>query len=135
MQAELQEIFPILEESSGKMKELIVKLDKDTEVADVVRKNVTKDEAEAKVIYFLSNFSLKKKSKKKYVPQVKAAETQEIADDATKDLEIAMPALRSAQEALKGLNKNDINELKSFQVPPKLVQFVMEPVCLLLGAK
>lgn len=46
-----------------------------------------------------------------------------------------MPALRSAQEALKGLNKNDINELKSFQVPPKLVQFVMEPVCLLLGAK
>lgn len=50
MQAELQDIFPILEESSGKMKELIVKLDKDTEVADVVRKNVTKDEAEAKVI-------------------------------------------------------------------------------------
>lgn len=63
MQAELQEIFPILEESSGKMKELIVKLDKDTEVADVVRKNVTKDEAEAKVIYFLSNFSLEKKIK------------------------------------------------------------------------
>lgn len=53
MQAELQDIFPILEESSSKMKELIVKLDKDTEVADVVRKNVTKDEAEAKVIYFL----------------------------------------------------------------------------------
>lgn len=71
----------------------------------------------------------------KLVHQIKAAETQEIADDATKDLEIAMPALRSAQEALKGLNKNDINELKSFQVPPKLVQFVMEPVCLLLGAK
>lgn len=46
-----------------------------------------------------------------------------------------MPAMEAAQNALKALNKADINELKAFQKPPPLVRFVMEPVCILLGAK
>lgn len=46
-----------------------------------------------------------------------------------------MPAMEAAQNALKALNKADINELKAFQKPPALVRFVMEPVCILLGAK
>ncbi len=46
-----------------------------------------------------------------------------------------MPVLRAAFDALKALNKNDINEIKAFQKPPKLVQFVMEAVCILLNAK
>lgn len=66
---------------------------------------------------------------------MKAAETQALADDAQKDLDTAMPAMDAAVKALESLNKNDINELKVFQKPPVLVQFVMESVCLLLGSK
>lgn len=55
--------------------------------------------------------------------------------EARKDLEAALPALEEAQNALAALNKNDINEIKVFNKPPKLVQFVMEAVCLLLGEK
>lgn len=114
MGEELKQFVPILEEKSRNMKDLLTKLDKDNVIAEGVKRSVGKDEAEAKV---------------------KAAETQEIADEAAKDLEIVMPTLQAAQDALKALNKNDINELRVFQKPPKLVQFVMEAVLILLGAK
>lgn len=74
----------------------------------------------------LSNLSLS---------QVKAEEVKEIADEAKADLALAMPAMEAAQNALKALNKADINELKAFVKPPTLVRFVMEPVCILLGGK
>jgi dynein heavy chain, axonemal len=114
MEEELQKLVPVLEEQSRNMKELLAKLDKDNAMADVVKKSVMKDEAEAKI---------------------KASLTQEIADDAERDLELAMPAFRTAQDALKAINKNDVTELRVFQRPPRLVQFVMESVCILLGAK
>ena len=114
MGEELARMIPILEEKSKNMKELLAALDKDKTTAEHVKRSVSRDEAEAKI---------------------KATETQEIADEAAKDLEIAMPALRAAQDALKALNKNDINELRVFQKPPKLVQFVMEAVLILLGQK
>ncbi|XP_055549943.1 dynein axonemal heavy chain 6 [Wyeomyia smithii] len=114
MGEELKQFVPILEEKSRNMKDLLAKLDKDNTIAEGVKRSVAKDEAEAKI---------------------KAAETQEIADEAARDLEIVMPTLKAAQDALKALNKNDINELRVFQKPPKLVQFVMEAVLILLGAK
>lgn len=58
-----------------------------------------------------------------------------IADDAQADLDTAMPALIAAEEALKSLNKTDINELRVFVKPPQLVQVVMEAVCILLNVK
>ncbi|XP_058822007.1 dynein axonemal heavy chain 6 [Topomyia yanbarensis] len=114
MGEELKQFVPILEEKSRNMKELLAKLDKDNTIAEGVKRSVGKDEAEAKM---------------------KAAETQEIADEAAKDLETVMPTLKAAQDALKALNKNDINELRVFQKPPRLVQFVMEAVLILLGSK
>uniref|UniRef100_A0A182FSK0 AAA+ ATPase domain-containing protein n=1 Tax=Anopheles albimanus TaxID=7167 RepID=A0A182FSK0_ANOAL len=114
MGEELKKFVPILEEKTKNMNELVAKLNKDSAMAKNVEHSVAKDEAEAKA---------------------KAAETQEIADEAAKDLEIVLPTLQAAQDALKSLNKNDINELRVFQKPPKLVQFVMEAVCILLGAK
>ena len=58
-----------------------------------------------------------------------------VADDAKADLEEAMPALNSAMDSLKALNKNDITEIKSFAKPPPLVQMTMEAVCILKGEK
>lgn len=70
-----------------------------------------------------------------YLLQIKAEEVKAIADEAKADLALAMPAMEAAQNALKALNKADINELKAFQKPPALVRFVMEPICILFNAK
>ena len=114
MQKELEVMVPELDEKSATMKSLLDRLAVDTKMADQVKEGVMRDEANAKE---------------------KAAVCEAMAEDANKDLEIAMPALKEAEDALKGLTKADINELKSFTTPPALVQFVMEAVCILLGAK
>ena len=62
------------------------------------------------------------------VASVKAEETQLIADDAQKDLNLALPFLRSAQKALNALDKSDIAEIKVFANPPDMVMTVMETV-------
>ncbi|XP_043065698.2 dynein axonemal heavy chain 6 [Drosophila bipectinata] len=114
MGKELEVMVPQLDEKSALMKSLVDNLTKETKQADAVKQSVMEDETNAKE---------------------KAAVAQAISEDASKDLEIAMPALREAEDALKGLTKADINELKSFTTPPALVQFCMEAVCILLGAK
>lgn len=114
MQKELKVLSPELEAQSQAMKNMLNKLEIDTKAADDVKRSVTEDETAAKE---------------------KAAGCQAIADDANKDLEIAMPALKAADDALRSLNKADINEIKAFTTPPQLVQFVLEAVCILLGAK
>lgn len=67
--------------------------------------------------------------------RVKAEETQAIADDAQRDLDQALPALESANQALRSLDKADISEIKVFTKPPALVMTVMESVCILLDCK
>jgi len=67
--------------------------------------------------------------------KMKASAAQEIAEDAQRDLTLAMPAMEAAKAALESLNKNDINELRMLSKPHKLVQTVMEAVCLLLAKK
>lgn len=114
MGKELEVMVPQLDEKSAMMKKLVDNLTKETKQADAVKQAVLEDEINAKE---------------------KAAIAQAISEDASKDLETAMPALRDSEEALKGLTKADINELKSFTTPPALVQFCMEAVCILLGAK
>uniref|UniRef100_A0A1B0FG22 AAA+ ATPase domain-containing protein n=1 Tax=Glossina morsitans morsitans TaxID=37546 RepID=A0A1B0FG22_GLOMM len=114
MQRELEIMVPELDEKSATMKQLLEKLAVESKQADQVKEAVLRDEVAAKE---------------------KAESCKAMSDEANKDLEIAMPALRDAEDALKGLSKADINELKSFTTPPALVQFCMEAVCILLGAK
>ncbi|CAB3225668.1 unnamed protein product [Arctia plantaginis] len=114
MEAQVREMEPILARKAEEGIALVNRLKVEQKAADEVKQMVMKDEAEAKI---------------------KAAEVKEIADEAKADLALAMPAMEAAQEALKSLNKADINELKAFQKPPTLVRFVMEPVCILLGVK
>lgn len=114
MQETLKEMAPMLEAQSAEMSKLLEKLSADNQTADAFKKRVMIDEAEA---------------------TAKAVIARGIADDANKDLAVAQPALLAAEDALKAINKNDINELKSFAQPPALVQFVMESVCILFNAK
>ncbi|XP_049813740.1 dynein axonemal heavy chain 6 [Schistocerca nitens] len=114
MKIELTAMEPELKQKSIDAVELMKHLVKEQAQADKVRKIVVADEA---------------------VVKVKAQETQQLADEAQRDLDAALPAMEAAMKALESLNKNDINELRVFTKPPQLVKFVMESVCLLMGAK
>lgn len=114
MQEELNDLFPLLEVQSNEMKILLDTLAADNKVADNFKQRVLQDESDARDKEIIA---------------------RAVADEANKDLEVAQPALIAAQDALKAINKNDINELRSFASPPALVQFVMESVCILFGVK
>ena len=63
--------------------------------------------------------------------QKEEAETKIIATDAQKDLDEALPALASAEEALGALNKKDLSEIKAYTTPPDKVEMVLEAVMVL----
>jgi dynein heavy chain len=58
-------------------------------------------------------------------------EVRAVADAAQADLDQALPALDAATKALEGLNKKDLQEVKSYGKPPPLVEKVMEAVMVL----
>ncbi|KAJ3321161.1 Dynein heavy chain 2, axonemal [Blyttiomyces sp. JEL0837] len=62
---------------------------------------------------------------------VEEEEVRAVADAAQADLDQAMPALAAAVKALEGINKKDLNEIRSYGKPPPLVEKVMEAVMVL----
>ena len=76
------------------------------------------------------------------VCQKEAREAQILRDDCLEqrllcqnELDEAVPILRKAQEAVKKIDKNSIDIMKSMNNPPALVKLVMDSCCLLLGEK
>eukprot|EP01029_Cantina_marsupialis_P010152 TRINITY_DN2319_c0_g2_i3.p1 TRINITY_DN2319_c0_g2~~TRINITY_DN2319_c0_g2_i3.p1 ORF type:complete len:2726 (-),score=1059.52 TRINITY_DN2319_c0_g2_i3:6-7787(-) len=63
----------------------------------------------------------------------KGAETRK--KDIEEKLADAQPALESAKEAVKGIKNDQINEIKSFTMPPTAIQDVLGAVLQLLGIK
>ncbi|EDQ91509.1 uncharacterized protein MONBRDRAFT_15298, partial [Monosiga brevicollis MX1] len=114
LQAELTEMQPMLKEAQRETEATMVQIAADKEVAQVTAEQVGKEEAEA---------------------NVKAQTTQEIADDAQRDLDEALPALDAAVTSLKSLNKGDVTEVKAMSNPPAGVRLVMETVCIMQGVK
>ncbi|KRX11121.1 P-loop containing nucleoside triphosphate hydrolase [Pseudocohnilembus persalinus] len=66
------------------------------------------------------------------VVQKAVDEANVIKFDCEKALEEAMPALQAAENALKVLSKNDIDQMKSMKNPPQPVKTVMQALCLIL---
>ena len=62
-------------------------------------------------------------------------EVNELKENCQRELDEALPILQSAQEAVKKIDKNQLNEMKSFTRPPELVGVVMNAVCLLFDKK
>lgn len=114
MKTKLKSMAPALLEKNEATSKLMEGLTREKASVDKVRKIVLVEEMAAKM---------------------KASAAQEIAEDAQRDLTLAMPAMEAAKTALESLNKNDINELRVLSKPHKLVQTVMEAVCLLLAKK
>ena len=73
--------------------------------------------------------------KKEVAARRKSEETQELAADAHRNLEHAMPSLDAAMQAIHNIDKNDIMEMRTMKSPSEAVQQVLEAVCILLGVK
>ncbi|XP_071059360.1 dynein axonemal heavy chain 1-like [Pseudochaenichthys georgianus] len=114
MQEELGTMRPLLEEATRDTEVTMETIKIDTVVAEDTRKLVQAEEAKA---------------------SAKARFAGAIAADAQKDLDLALPALDSALNSLKSLNKNDITEVRGMQRPPQGVKLVMEAVCIMKGIK
>lgn len=114
LKEDLIKLQPILKTKAIEAEKLLKQVAIDQVSASEVRERVTKDEEEV---------------------AEQAAEVSEIQADAQRDLDIALPAMENAVNALDSLSKSDITEVKSFKTPPEAVKTVMEAVCILLGAK
>ena len=114
LQKDLTKLQPVLKEKAKEAEELLKRVAIEKEEAEIVRIRVSADEAEVKI---------------------QAEEVTAITQDAQKDLDKALPALKGAIKALNALNKSDLQELKAFTNPPPAVALVMEAVNILLGKK
>ena len=73
--------------------------------------------------------------RKEVAARKKSEETQDLAEDAHKNLEAALPSLDAAMQALTSIDKVEFLELRQLKSPPEVIQQVMEAVCILLGVK
>ncbi|CAJ1374165.1 unnamed protein product, partial [Effrenium voratum] len=114
LQEELTKLAPVITEKIKEADELVPVVTEEQKKAEVIKEKVASEEV---------------------VVRKQADEVKAIADDAQKDLDIAMPALESALKSLDALDKKDIQEIKSFAKPPPLVMMTMEAVNVLLQEK
>ena len=114
MKKELIALAPVLAQAAKDTSKLLEEVAKDQASADEVKIRVSKEEAAVGEI---------------------AKEAQAIAADAQRDLDEAMPAYYASVEALKSLNKADVQEVKNYKTPPELVVLVLEAICILMGTK
>jgi len=70
--------------------------------------------------------------KESAIVQLAVDEANVIRQDCQNDLDAAMPLLKKCEDALKVLDANQINTVRKFASPPKVVQVVMKACCLLL---
>ncbi|KAI9190457.1 hypothetical protein H9P43_001891 [Blastocladiella emersonii ATCC 22665] len=114
MQVTLQQLGPELKTKAADVETLMIKIAKDQETADGVKRVVAEEEK---------------------VVKEQASQTEAIAREAQKDLDEALPALEAAYKALDSLDKKDVAEMKAFAKPPELVVMVLEAVCTLFKVK
>jgi dynein heavy chain len=114
MQVELEALQPQLVIKGHEASEMMVVIQRDQAQADKTKAIVSREEAECKV---------------------QAGQAGELKASCEAELAEAIPALNNALNALKGLSKGDIVELKAMKSPPAGVRLTMETVCILKGIK
>jgi dynein heavy chain len=114
MKKDLEALQPVLAQTQKDVDALMAQIKIDKAEADKTKVVVSAQEKEA---------------------NAGAAATKEIADDAQRDLDEALPALDAATACLKKLKKADIDEVKSLKTPPGGVKLTAEVMCILFGHK
>ncbi|XP_063366022.1 dynein axonemal heavy chain 1-like [Cydia amplana] len=114
LQIELAELKPLMEKAAEETRKVIERIAIDTAIAEEARIKVEKEQA---------------------VAEKMASETTAMAEDAQKDLDEALPALKAAEKALQELNRNDVVEVKAMKKPPAGVVLVIESLCMVFDIK
>ena len=73
--------------------------------------------------------------KEEEIMNEEAMRVQDIAEEAQRDLDSAIPQLEAAIAALDALDKSDISEIRVYTKPPPMVMTVLAAVCVLLQQK
>ena len=114
LQGELEAQMPILEKTGRETAELMAVVKKEQEAADVEKEKVDTEAADAKV-------------------ESDAAAV--IEKDVQADLAKALPAMASAEKALKSIQKKDIDEMKKLGKAPAGCELVMRAITIMFGVK
>ena len=114
LQIDLTELQPQLEIQSVKVKEAIIKVEKDSKIA---RDQEIIVEQEADEI------------------NKKAMKSQVIADEALAELNKVAPELEKAQRDVEHIDKASLQNVRTYANPPPTVVIVFEGVCILFGKK
>ncbi|CAJ1027078.1 Dynein heavy chain, N-terminal region 2/Hydrolytic ATP binding site of dynein motor region/AAA domain (dynein-related subfamily)/Dynein heavy chain AAA lid domain/P-loop containing dynein motor region/AAA+ lid domain/P-loop containing dynein motor region D4/Microtubule-binding stalk of dynein motor/ATP-binding dynein motor region/Dynein heavy chain region D6 P-loop domain/Dynein heavy chain C-terminal domain containing protein, putative [Leishmania lindenbergi] len=114
MKVKLIEMHPKLVEAAKNTEEIMGRVEREQESAEVVRKQCAEEEEGASEIQ---------------------AEADGIRGECQVELDKAMPILKAAEDALADLRPDDIREVRSFLKPAVRVVLVLEAVLVLLGEK
>ncbi|XP_072172912.1 cytoplasmic dynein 1 heavy chain 1-like [Diadema setosum] len=125
----LQKIKETVEQVEELQKSLALKsqeLEAKNAAANAKLKQMVKDQQEAE----------QKKVTSQEIQAALATQTKEIAEkrkDVMADLSKVEPAVKDAQQAVKGIKKQNLVEIRSMANPPPLVKLALESICMLLG--
>ncbi|KAG5476406.1 hypothetical protein LSCM1_04109 [Leishmania martiniquensis] len=114
MKVKLIEMHPKLVEAARNTEEIMGRVEKEQESAEVVRKQCEEEQEGASEIQ---------------------AEADGIRGECQAELDKALPILKAAEDALADLRPDDIREVRSFLKPAVRVVLVLEAVLVLLGEK
>ncbi|XP_059178510.1 cytoplasmic dynein 1 heavy chain 1-like isoform X2 [Physella acuta] len=125
----LQKIHETVEQVEELQKSLSIKrieLEEKNNAANAKLKQMVKDQQEAE----------RKKVTSQEIQQALKDQTKVISEKQSSvraDLEQVEPAVIEAQNAVKGIKKKDLVEIRSMGNPPPVVKQALEAICLLLG--
>ncbi|CAJ1418817.1 unnamed protein product [Effrenium voratum] len=114
MSIQLEELRPVLKQTSAETAELMTVIERSQEEASATQAVVAKEEEAAS-------------------QQAEASRTMK--EECQADLDKALPALNAALDALKSLKKGDIVEVKNMKSPPEGVITVSKALCWMFDVK
>lgn len=111
MQKNLIELQPKLKVAAENTAVKMLEVEREKNSADILKEGIQKEEAIVKVAVDEANL---------------------IKEDCEKELQEALPALMAAEDALRVLDKKDIDEIKAAKSPPIAVKNVLRALVLLM---
>ena len=112
MRKELNALKPILQVKTEENLKMLQNLQKEQKKADNERLQCEAEERECNIQRETAN---------------------QMRDECQMDLEQVLPILNKAVKALEALSRDDITKIKSYTLPPKSLDYVMQGLCIILN--
>ncbi|VDN96525.1 unnamed protein product [Rodentolepis nana] len=138
-----------LEEQQVHLHVGLQKIKETVEQVEVMQKSLTKKSKELEEMNDAANAKLKQMVKDQQEAEQKKTTSQSLQVELEKqreyikekralvmeELSQVEPAVNDAKQAVEGIRKKDIQEIKAMRNPPPAVKMALEAICLLLGEK